>query len=99
MLVVGLTVAFGGLFHAESAHAAGEFIFEVETSYPGTSGVDEFTIPTIGGGYNYDVDWGDGNTDTGVTGDITHTYSSSGTYIVTISGTFPRIYFNDGGGS
>lgn len=35
-------------------------------------------------------------TDTGVTGDITHTYATPGTYTVSISGAFPRIYFNAG---
>jgi len=56
-------------------------------------GADFITIPTVGAGYNYTVDWGDGNTDTGVTGDIIHTYAVPGTYTVRISGAFPRIYF------
>ncbi|WP_420845233.1 PKD domain-containing protein [Maribacter litopenaei] len=47
--------------------------------------------------YNYDVNWGDGNTDTGVTGNITHTYATAGNYTVSISGTFPSIYFNNTG--
>ncbi|MFD1062006.1 BspA family leucine-rich repeat surface protein [Winogradskyella litorisediminis] len=47
--------------------------------------------------YNYTVDWGDGNIDTNVTGNITHTYAAVGTYNVSISGVFPAIYFNDEG--
>ena len=47
--------------------------------------------------YNYTIDWGDGNTDSNVTGNITHTYTTSGSYTIIISGTFPQIYFNDEG--
>jgi len=74
--------------------AQNEFITSWKTDNPGTSTDFQITIPTTGGGYNYDVDWGDTNTDVGVTGNITHTYAAIGTYIVTITGTFPRIYFN-----
>jgi gliding motility-associated-like protein len=73
------------------------FITTWKTDNPGSSNDNEITIPTTGGGYNYDVDWGDGMSDTGVTGNITHTYAIAGTYTVTISGAFPRIYFNSGG--
>lgn len=75
-----------------------EFTMLVKTDNAGTSADDQFTIPTTETGYNYDVDWGDGNTDTGITGDITHTFTGGvGTYTVKIKGDFPRIYFNDGG--
>ncbi|WP_299101065.1 BspA family leucine-rich repeat surface protein [uncultured Winogradskyella sp.] len=47
--------------------------------------------------YDYTINWGDGNTDTNVTGNITHTYASPGTYTINISGTFPQIYFNNTG--
>jgi hypothetical protein len=72
-----------------------EFIMLVKTDNPGTSASDQFTIPTgpFVGSYNYDVDWGDGNTDTGLTTSTTHTYASAGTYTIKISGTFPKIYF------
>ena len=55
---------------------------------------NEITIPTEGSGYDYSVDWGDGTSDSNVTGDITHVYALNGTYVVTITGDFPRIYFN-----
>ncbi|MEP2668466.1 MAG: BspA family leucine-rich repeat surface protein, partial [Cyclobacteriaceae bacterium] len=75
-----------------------DFITTWKTDNPGTSGSNEITIPTDGTSiYNYDIVWGDGMTDTGVTGDITHTYAAPGTYTVSISGIFPHIYFNDGG--
>lgn len=73
------------------------FITTWKTDNLGTSGSNQITIPTIGSGYNYSVDWGDGNSDTGITGTFTHTYASSGTYTVSITGTFPRIYFNNTG--
>lgn len=72
-----------------------EFIMLVKTDNAGTSASDQFTIPTSGTGYNYDVDWGDGNTDIGLTSGTTHTYASAGTYTIKISGDFPAIYFNN----
>lgn len=75
-----------------------EFIMLVKTDNAGTSASDQFTIPCPPATYNYDVDWGDGTTDTGLTGTITHTFASgAGTYTVKISGIFPRIQFNNGG--
>ena len=43
--------------------------------------------------YNYAVDFGDGTTQTNVTGDVSHTYSAPGVYTVSISGDFPAISF------
>jgi prepilin-type N-terminal cleavage/methylation domain-containing protein len=73
------------------------FIIEVKTDNTGQTGNNQFSIPTRGVGYNYDVDWGDGSTSTSIRGKVTKTYSTPGTYEVKISGTFPRIYFNDTG--
>ena len=43
-------------------------------------------------GFNYDVDWGDGTSDTGVViNNHTHTYPSAGEYIVRITGIFPGL--------
>lgn len=55
----------------------------------------QITIPTTGTGYNYTIDFGDGNVQTNVTGNVSHTYSATGTYTVTISGDFPRINFGN----
>uniref|UniRef100_UPI0025B8062F BspA family leucine-rich repeat surface protein n=1 Tax=Maribacter sp. TaxID=1897614 RepID=UPI0025B8062F len=64
----------------------------------GSSAVNEITIPTNPGyTYNYNIDWGDGNIETNVTGDITHIYASQGLHTILISGTFPSIYFNNTG--
>lgn len=73
---------------------AGAFVTTWET----TIANETITIPTLVGGiYNYSVDWGDGTTTTGETGDATHTYTNPGTYYISITGTFPRIYFNNNG--
>ncbi len=74
------------------------FITTWKTDNPGTSGATEITIPTNGSStYNYSVDWGDATSDSNVSGNITHDYGVAGTYTVTITGTFPRIFFNGGG--
>ncbi len=54
------------------------------------------TIPAVPSlTYNYFIDWGDGLSDSGVTSTIEHTYNTPGTYQVSISGTFPRMFFKD----
>ena len=73
---------------------------EFITTWETTSDGESITIPTEGTStYDYTVDWGDGNSDTGLTGNKAHTYATAGTYTIKISGTFPRIYFNGGGDS
>ncbi|WP_263820563.1 BspA family leucine-rich repeat surface protein [Salinibacter sp.] len=83
------------------AEAQDAFITTWETTSPDES----ITIPTNGSNvtdYDFQIDWGDGTTET-ITGndpDPTHTYSSSGTYTVKIStpGTgqaFPRIFLDN----
>ena len=73
------------------------FIFSVKTDNAGTSGTNQFTIPTTGSGYLYDIETSDGQTIVGVTGSHTITFPGAGTYTVYISGTFPQIYFNNSG--
>ncbi|PZW43909.1 surface protein, partial [Mesonia algae] len=52
------------------------------------------TIPTHPEStYNYTVDFGDGIVLNNQTGDATHMYNTAGTYTVSITGNFPRIYF------
>ncbi len=68
-------------------------------SYPGfitTWSGQTITIPTDPGlTYNYSVDWNnDGtNDETGITGDITHTFETGGNHTIQITGTFPAIRF------
>lgn len=78
------------------------FIIGVETDNPGSSAVNEFTIPVKDNyDYDYQVDCDmDGNYEvTGETGSYTCTYppGSSTARTIAIDGTFPRIYFNDEG--
>ncbi|MFC4740493.1 BspA family leucine-rich repeat surface protein [Flavobacterium ponti] len=75
------------------------FITTWKTDNAGISNSNQITIPTNGNGYNYSIDWeNDGIIDnTNVTGTITHTYATAGTYTVAITGNFPRIYFNNTG--
>ena len=57
-----------------------------------------FTIPTKNTEtYLYDVDWGDGNQDLAQTGNKLHTYGAAGSYQITITGTFPKFFFNNTG--
>ncbi len=78
------------------------FVTTWKTDNPGTSNFDQISIPlepsTM---YNFTVDWGDATSNTyiglGSTLTPTHTYAAAGTYTVSITGAFPRIYFNNGG--
>ena len=90
-MIVGTTSPDGGVYLNDCSGAP--FVTTWLTTTPNES----IEIPTFGGGYNYDIDWGDGSTDSGVNGNATHTYATAGTYQVRIVGNFPRIYFNNTG--
>ena len=71
--------------------------FEMTVEIPEFGG--DFTIPVNSSfTYNYNIDWGDGQTDTNVTGNITHTYftGSSGyeEFTIKITGDFPAFNFH-----
>jgi len=77
---------------------APSFTLEVKSDNAGTSGTNQFTIPTTAGTYLYDYTTSDGQSGTGITGGTTITFASgAGTYTISITGTFPRIFFNNGG--
>ncbi len=82
------TIALENIIEADGA-----FVTRWETTADG----EEITIYTHANDddeiyYNYDIDWGDGNVETGVTGDIAHTYETAGAYEVSITGElFPGI--------
>ena len=68
-----------------------DFVMTIDTR----KGVgNTFTIPTFGGGYNYNVSCGNGVTLTGQTGNAVCSYAAAGEYQIRISGAFPRIFFN-----
>ena len=88
LLIIALFVLGGNAVYAQNTTP---FVTTWEVA-EGSLGI---TIPTTGSGYSYTVDWGDGGTDTTIhTGDASHTYTTAGTYTVSIVGTFPSIYFN-----
>ncbi len=83
--------ALSFLIFATPCFAQEAFILKWATKQP----LEMITIPTHPDEeYHYDIDWGDGQKDTSVTGDISHSYTTIGSYTTTITGTFPRIYFN-----
>jgi surface protein len=82
------------LFTVTGVANASAFITEWTISSDATVDDRTIRIPTFGGGYNYTVDWGDDNVETNVTGFIDHTYATTGTYTVTISGDFPQLFMN-----
>lgn len=85
-------------FQGEPGFPTDYFITTWKTDNSGTSNSSSITIPTTGGGYNYDVSWNnDGVWETGFTGNATHDYGTAGTYTVAIRGSFPRIFFNNVG--
>lgn len=105
-LVLVLALGFVGVMAGPAHAAAGDdFVLTVKTDNPGSSSSTQFTIPTIGTGYNYNVDCNDNgvNEFTGQTGDTTCFYGVAGTYTIRIKDNagdktgFPRIIFNDGG--
>ena len=101
MLLMLVIVGAGGtaltiLSAAAPADAAGTDDFV--TTWAVSAG-DTITIPVGGATGSYDIDWGDGSSDTGVSGDISHTYASAGDYQIRISGDFTRISMADSGPS
>ena len=90
---------------ADLAAALDDFVITVKSDNLGTSSSTQFTIPTTGGGYNYNVDCDNNgsNEASGQTGDYTCTYAAVGTYTVRIQDNsgiktgFPSIYFNNAG--
>jgi surface protein len=67
----------------------------------GSSASNQVALPLFSTGvYNFIVDWGDGNTDT-ITAwnqaEVTHTYTTAGTYIISIDGVCKGFRFNNTG--
>ena len=61
------------------------------TTWQTTSADETVTIPVNNAMGTYTVYWGDGSATTYI-GDATHTYAAAGSYTVSISGDFTRIY-------
>ena len=71
------------------------FITTWKTDNAGTSEDNQIFLRTAFNEFTYDytIDWGDGNIDSNVVGDITHTYAIPGTYTISITGLFPQLRF------
>jgi surface protein len=78
-----------------------EFTVNTANTSTGSSNSDQFKLPlTTSTGLNCVVDWGDSTTDTitnHLAAEVTHTYPSSGTYTVKITGNLLGWRFNNGG--
>ncbi|MEO9482936.1 MAG: BspA family leucine-rich repeat surface protein [Ekhidna sp.] len=91
-----ILVLVSTVFSFAAAYTQAPFI----TTWASTDIDQTITIPTTGTGYDYDISWKvQGNlTDEGsainITGDYSITFLGDGIYEVSISGDFPRIYFN-----
>ena len=75
------------------------FITQWKTNNSGATGSTSIRLPIYTDGGYYFVDWGDGSHSDYLTGNKTHTYSSAGTYTVTIWGSFPSLLFYSSGDS
>lgn len=74
------------------------FITTWKTDNTGTSNDDQITIPINAfASTGFTIDWGDGNVTQSTLNNPTHTYSTPGTYTVTMFGDFQRLSFDDGG--
>ena len=95
-LGLGLGLGLANRLFAASGYGD-DFVFTVETTAP-----DEvFTTPCQNiGVFNAIMDYGDGSS-SHITAyndaDLAHTYANAGIHTIRISGTFPNIYFNNGG--
>ena len=104
-IVVGIGNMVGGIAGSNDIEPrpSSGFKFNMETSNvsSGSSGATSFKLPLGSGGtYNFDIDWGDGSSDT-ITAynqsEVTHVYASSGAYLVEITGTCEYFSFGNGG--
>ncbi|MEA2029712.1 MAG: BspA family leucine-rich repeat surface protein, partial [Campylobacterota bacterium] len=84
--------------HNQEVNTIKPFITTWDTTEVGITNSDQIKIGTNQHyNYNYRIDWGDGEQSSSVRGDITHTYQQDGVYTVSITGTFPAIYFENEG--
>jgi len=85
-----------GLISPPSDH----FGITVDTTNAGSAS-DTMIIPLVSGeSYDFIINWGDGTIESftsSVLTNVTHVYSSGGVFDIKITGTFPRIFFNNGG--
>jgi len=105
-MALGTGIGIGipsGVLNSNTAVGLVGFIFDVDTAEAGVSTSTQFKLPLSSRSElstNAVVDWGDGSTDTITSynqAETTHTYSTSGTYTITITGTLESWYVGNGG--
>ncbi|KAA3636870.1 MAG: BspA family leucine-rich repeat surface protein, partial [Bacteroidetes bacterium] len=69
------------------------------TTWETTASNESVTVPAYGTGFGYNIDWGDGTLETGLTGPAMHTYSSPGVHTVSITGELTNTSFQTTGDS
>ncbi len=81
-----------------------DFVTTWDTENTGTSASNQITIPGTGSGYSYSIYWeslssstATGTIATSTAASQTITFPEPGEYKVAIKGTYPRIYFANGG--
>ena len=78
-------------------YPTGAYVFRIDTTKAGVSASDEYFIDGSEAGftYNYSLTSTDGHNLTGITTDLTLTFSAGGIYDITITGTFQRHFNNN----
>jgi len=101
MPFVGIGVGVGRQRFAQGGGGVLPFEFTVKTDNAGVSTSTQFQLPLVSSlPLNAVVDWGDSTTDTITTfnqAETLHTYASSGTYTIKITGDLSGWEFNNGG--
>jgi len=96
IVLVLLLIAVPAAFASPLMAPANDFVITVQTDNSGTSSATQFTIPTTGGGYNYNVDCDNDGSNEAIaqTGEYTCNYGAGneGTYTI-------RIKDNSGAGT
>ena len=86
-----------GITSASARTYTTEFAMIVATTAAG----ETFTIPCQNSGtFNAGIDWGDGQVSSITAYNdarLSHTYAAAGDHVIRITGTFPNIWFNNGG--
>ncbi len=76
-------------------------VWNTDLTSEGSSNTNQIALPLVSDGtYDFLVDWGDGSSDTITSydqGELIHTYSSEGEYILVINGTLYGWQFNNAG--
>ncbi|CAL2074510.1 BspA family leucine-rich repeat surface protein [Tenacibaculum sp. 190524A02b] len=65
------------------------------TTWQTTSASEEIRFPGVTNGGTYDIDWGDGSSDIGITGTISHTYATADEYQIKVSGGLTSFFINN----